>query len=284
MTQPLGSTELARKPSGHSANVIPTVSLALFIYFIALVFGGMFPIRILDPVWQLRVALSLISIGPLALVALAFQHISIDLGATQARRLRHQGFMTLALAASVGYLLLIPLQFSAAIRQHVLVQDAQQNRIAIAEKRLAALRQVVASSPDAAQMDARLRALDGPVLGPSDLVQPMPLLRGQVNAVLDKSALDIRRERQNFPPLPKLVVLPEALRNSIAALALSLGFAALGRRPGAYQSPIKEMQTAWARGRRNRSSRPRSPFEPIVDLWDRLMIMLGRFLAFMLGR
>ena len=55
-------------------------------------------------------------------------------------------------------------------------------------------------------------------------------------AVLDQSALQIRRERevsQHRAPL----LLPERLRNALASLALALGFAALARRPGSDLSP-----------------------------------------------
>lgn len=263
--------------SSHSANTIPAASLALLLLFGSLVIGGMLPLRVLDPAWQLRQAASLLSLGPIALVALALQHLAMDLGAPESRlRLRHKRFMALALVASLGFLLLIPLHGSASIRQLSRVQEAQQQRIAIAAARLAALRQVVATSTDNTQMNTRLRELNGPVLGPSDLVQPLPLLRAQVSAALDQADLQILRERQANPLRPKIALLPDLLRNAIADLALAFGFAALGRRPGAYQSPIRELQSAWERSNRRRAARRSSPLDPLLGLIDRIRVRWWR--------
>lgn len=249
----------------------------MFVLFGTLVLGSLFPLRLLQPVWQLKFAASLVSYAPLALVALGLEQIAQDLGSSEARlRRRHKRFTALALVASLGFLLLIPLQTAASFRQTTVIQGAQQQRIQNAELRLAALRQAVATATSNTQVNERLRELNGPVLGPSDLVQTLPLLKAQVNAALDQGALQIRSERQANPPRPKLALLPDLLRNALANLALAFGFAALGRRPGSYQSPIRELQSAWERRQRRQRGLGISLFEPLQDLIDRITIRFWR--------
>ncbi len=104
------------------------------------------------------------------------------------------------------------------------------------------LRQAVDSADNNAEINQRLQRLQGPVLGPADIAQPLPLLKAQVAAVLDQAAQQIARERQATPPADPWRLLPELLRNGIACLALALGFAALAVRPVAEVSLLQEWQ------------------------------------------
>ncbi|MCX5946945.1 MAG: hypothetical protein NTY67_01730, partial [Cyanobacteria bacterium] len=122
----------------------------------------------------------------------------------------------------------------------------QSSRISGAERRLVALRQAVATASSNEEINQRLQRLQGPVLGPADLAQPLPLLKAQVGAVLDQAQLQIARERQATPPTNPWRLLPELLRNGIACLALALGFAALAVRPGSPRTLLQEWQKGWA--------------------------------------
>jgi hypothetical protein len=95
------------------------------------------------------------------------------------------------------------------------------------------------------EINQRLQRLQGPVLGPADIAQPLPLLTAQVAAVFDQAALQIARERQASPPANPWRLLPELLRNRIDCLALALGFAALAERPGSEVSLLLEWQGGW---------------------------------------
>ena len=119
------------------------------------------------------------------------------------------------------------------------MNTAQATRINSAEAKLKALRQAVASATSNEEINQRLQRLRGPVLGPADLAQPLPLLKAQVAAVLDQAALQIARERQASPPTNPWRLLPELVRNGIACLALALGFAALAVRPGSERSLLQ---------------------------------------------
>ncbi|MEI7665597.1 MAG: hypothetical protein WCI65_06075 [Synechococcaceae cyanobacterium ELA263] len=161
--------------------------------------------------------------------------------------------------AALGFLLLLPLQGVAGLQQSRSSTSVQSSRISGAERRLVALRQAVASAASNEEINQQLQKLQGPVLGPADIAQPLPLLNAQVAAVLDQAAQQIARERQATPPANPWRQLPELLRNGIACLALALGFAALAVRPGSEDSLLQEWQGTWGhwswRLRKRRGSR-----------------------------
>lgn len=268
---PPESPIVASPGRGFSGFGLALAGLMLFVLFAAQVAGSVLPLRLLQPAWQVRVSAALISSAPIALIGLALHQIAIDLGNPDNRlRSRHRLFSQLALLAAIGFLLLIPLQGSAILRQGSAVQQAQILRIANAEKRLEALRQSVVVATSSADLNRRLQELNGPVLGPADAAQPLPLLKAQVDAVLDQAALQIRRERQSNPPLKRHALLPDLLRSAISSLALAVAFAALGRRPGSHRSPLQELQSSLERRSRYQETRRYKP-NLLEDLVDRLL-------------
>jgi hypothetical protein len=135
------------------------------------------------------------------------------------------------------------------------LNTAQAARLQGAEAKLKALRQAVAGAASNAALNQQLQQLQGPVLGPADIAQPLPLLKAQVAAVLDQAALQISREREVSQPRTPLLLLPELLRNALASLAMALGFAALARRPGSDLSLLQELQIRTRRSKQGLSRR-----------------------------
>jgi hypothetical protein len=228
------------------------VALVLFVLFASLVAGALWPVQLLNPAWQLRLAGSLVNGAPFALLGLALLQIAVELGPHDPVLQRRQRLCShLAVAVALGFLLLVPLQGVAGLQQSRSSTSAQSSRISGAERRLVALRQAVASAASNGEINQSLQRLQGPVLGPADIAQPLPLLKAQVAAVLDQAQLQIARERQATPPSDPWRLLPELVRNGIACLALALGFAALAVRPGSELSLLQEWQKGWSGLRRN---------------------------------
>lgn len=233
-----------------SAPGLSVVALVLFVLFATLVAAALFPLQLFDPAWQVRLAGTLINSAPFPLLGLALLQIAAELGPYDPRlKNRARLCSQLAVAASLGFLLLLPLQTVAGLQQGRSLNQAQASRIRGAEVKLKALRQAVASAASNADLNQQLQKLQGPVLGPADIAQPLPLLKAQVAAVLDQAALQIQRERQASQPRTPLLLLPDLLRNALASLALALGFAALARRPGSDRSLLQELQRRWQRFR-----------------------------------
>jgi hypothetical protein len=243
---------------------MPIRSLSWLALVFVLLFGlqllaVLLPFSPLDPAWQWRLTTGLINGAPLPLLALALLLIAEILDPddpllNQRRRL----FSRLAVAASLGFLLLLPLQLSAGLRQQNVVADAQRSRISGGERRLAALRQAAASATSNANLNASLQKLHGQVLGPADLAQPLPLLKAQVNAVFEQAQIQINRDRAALPPASATAALPELLRNSLACLILAGAFGAFAHRPGSDLSLLEEGQARlqglrWQRPGRSRA-------------------------------
>ncbi|MEB3199587.1 MAG: hypothetical protein VKK62_03535, partial [Synechococcaceae cyanobacterium] len=102
------------------------------------------------------------------------------------------------------------------------------------------VRQLTARARSTAELNSELQTLQGPVLGPADLANPLPLLKAQVNAVVDQAQLQINRDRAALPPSTPATALPELLRNALASSLLALAYAAFAGRSGSELSLLEE--------------------------------------------
>ena len=219
------------------------LALVLVLFFALQLLTVLLPFQPLDPAWQWRFSNALVSGATLPLLALALLLIAgqldpVDPLLKQRRRL----FSQLAVAAAIGFLLLLPLQLSAGLRQQQATGSAQLSRIASAEQRLTQLRQRTTAATSIDELNAALQKLGGPVLRPSDLAQPLPLLKAQVNAVFDQAQIQINRDRAALPPSSAVTALPLLLCNALSCLLLAVAYAAFARRPGSDLSLLQETQ------------------------------------------
>lgn len=274
VSTPVASESAKRFTAGGA---LAGASTALFLLFITVVLPGIFPVRLLQPSWLLRFAAALATASPLALTGLALLQVAVAVspGEEQIKK-RFRLFARLAVLAALGFLILLPLQGFALLRQTAILNEVRVSRIERAEQQLNTLRGVVDSATSSEQLNIRLQEVNGPVLGPADRSQPLPLLKAQVGAVLDQAAIQIRKEREANPVVGRLALLPDLMRIALTNAALAFGFASLGRRPGSKQSPISELQSAWQRNTRRRSSRPRSPLKSLRKLLARYDIHYWR--------
>ena len=235
---------------------LSVVCQVLFVVFGTIVLGSLFPLAIASPLWQLRVSVALINAAPIPLAALALLHLAAELDPNDpVLQRRHRVCARLAVAAVAGLLLLLPLQTAAGLRQAQQSGNAQTARIRQGERKLAALRQAVANAPDNAMLNRQLQELDGPVLSPAELNQPLALLRSQVGAVLDQGEALIARERIATPAPGGGGFLPDLLRHGVACLAEAIGFAALAFRSGQSVSLLDEWRDLWFSNRQGRARR-----------------------------
>jgi len=154
---------------------LSVVALVLFVLFGSLVAPVLFPLQLLDPAWQLRLAGTLINTAAFPLLGLALLQIAAELGPHDPLlKNRARLCAQLAVAAALGFLLLLPLQTIAGLRTSRTANNAQASRIQGAEVKLKALRQAVAGAASNADLNQQLQKLQGPVLGPADIAQSFP--------------------------------------------------------------------------------------------------------------
>lgn len=249
----------------HSLSLLALVFVLSFALQLAV---GLFPFQLLEPAWQWRFSTSLINSAFLPLLALALLQIGVYLNpGDPLLRNRQRLFRQLAVPAALGFLLLLPLQLSAGLRQQIAVGRTQVQIIQGAERHLAQLRQATASATSSAELNASMLRLKGPVLGPSDLSNPLPVLKSQVNALFDQAQAQINRERAARQPATATTALPELVRNSLSCLLVATAFAGFARRANAELSLLEEArQWPWRLLRRPGRAKAPSQAEYIRKL------------------
>ena len=213
------------------AGIFEAISLALLGIFLAAVLVNACPPKLLDPQWQLALTADLINNGSLALVGALLTPLALayDRGSKRLRT-RRKAFRRWALAAAIGFLLLIPLQLSAGWRLYRTVTgNAEQQRSQSAEK-LAELRQAIATATSTQEIQARLKQLAGnnASLTPTQLNTPINQLRQDLLAGADQVANRLQQSivqaQSSFKPNR---LIKETIRIAISALFYAAGFAFL---------------------------------------------------------
>ena len=202
-----------------AARGISLAGVAMVALYLCQLAGVTFPLQPLDPRWQLAVGVTLINGSPFPLLALVLVHLAAGIHPSDAPLVaRRRRFSERAVAAALGFLLLIPLMSAAALGQNQRFNQERSEQIGRDERKLLELRQAL--------VQARAGATGG-----------QELLTNLV-AELDQQ---VSRQREQAQSLSRWRVLPEVVRNAFACLALAVGFAGLARRRGVPLSLMEEL-------------------------------------------
>lgn len=207
------------------------VARVLFVLFLSIVVGAALPPKLLDPAWQLALFSAVVNTSGFPLVGLGLLHLAADLDPSSEslcnqRRLCRR----LAVPVALGFVLLVPLQSFSLWQQNSSVVSAQESQLARRESALTDLRQALDSATSTADLQKRLQALNRPPLSAEELATPFPMLKLQAKAALMQAAAAIRQNRQSQPQGRVISMIQVSVQNSVACLALALGFAALAKR------------------------------------------------------
>ena len=206
------------------------VGVCLLAIYCIEVSADVLPPRLLDPRWQFGLANALVNSCSFALVGLAAWHLAGHL-APDEERLQKQldRLARLAAPAALGFLLLIPLQGWALWSGMNVVNASratQVDQIIAKADRLQAAVRAASSTPD---LQSRMQALQGPVLDPATLSQPLPMIKQQLLAALAQARAAANSQRR-LPRLKELWSLGQQwLRAALLALVAALGLASLSR-------------------------------------------------------
>lgn len=222
------SQELDRERVGR---MLSRITLPLFLVFIAAVVASILPIRLLDPTWQLRFTASLINNSSIALFAMALAWLAPVFHPSSGRiRARRDLLASWAMAAVIGYLLLIPLQGFAVWRGIRSANDSQGQQLKSATTRLQELRKATREAANTTELQARLQSLRGPSLPSSSLSQPIESLRPQILSGLDTAETEVRQRFGGLPADRLWQLIQDSLRIMVSALAYAFAFAACSGR------------------------------------------------------
>ena len=181
------------RPAGITINpdlaaVLEALPLALLGIFLASVLVSGWPLKLLDPQWKLGLIGNLINTASLALVGALLTHLAIAFHPGSDRlRARHIAFRRWALAASLGFLLLIPLQMSAGWKLYRALGSNSQQQISQSAKQLTALRLAITTATRTQEIQAKMQKLlaNKVRLTPTQLRTPINQLRQELLIGLD---------------------------------------------------------------------------------------------------
>jgi len=198
--------------------------------FLATVVVGAWPPKILDPQWQLGFSAGLINNASLAVVGALLTPLALAFHPDSDRlRARRNVFRRWALAAAIGFLLLIPLQASAGWRLYRSVTSNAEQQISQSARKLTELRQAIATATSPQDIQAKLNQLVGKNAGltPTQLRTPIDQLRQELLAGADQALnrLQQRIEAQSSFKPDRLI--KETIRISLSSLLYAVGFAFL---------------------------------------------------------
>lgn len=201
-----------------------TVVLATFANL--LIFSS-FPIQLLLPEWQLRMASALLGNGITALLGVVLVVIAQQGLSSRTSGLYGKARLIRQLAGwvAVGYLLLIPVQIAAGYRILNRTSAAEKERILQWGK----LRRQIQLTESEAQLREVLSRLPEPPALPEKFELPFPRFKQDLISGNDArfAALETQGEKAGSERLQNF--LAETLRNTIQSLLLSAGFSATSR-------------------------------------------------------
>lgn len=213
------------------AGVLEAISLGLLGIFLAVVLVSAWPPKLLDAQWHLALTAELINNGSLALVGALLTPLALafDPGSDRLRA-RRNAFRKWALAAAIGFLLLIPLQVSAGWRLYRNVTSQAEKQSSQSAAKLSELRQAIATATSTQEFQARLQQLAGNNAGltPTQLNTPINQLRQELLARADQVANRLQQsivEAQSSLKPDRL--FKETVRIVLSALFYAVGFAFL---------------------------------------------------------
>ena len=203
-------------------------STTLLGVFLAAVLTTAVPPRLMDPQWQLALVAALVNNATAAVLAALLLALAVWIHPFSERlRGRLRLFRRWALAASLGFLLLVPLQGYASWRFYTTITSQQQQQSSESSRKLVELRSAIASASSHQQLQAAVKKLFGPNAGlsPGEFRTPMPELRQQLLAKAEAAGQEISRRIEAQAATKPDLLLKETARIALASVAYAVGFA-----------------------------------------------------------
>lgn len=228
--------------------------LGLLVVFLVTLATTLLPLRLMEPAWQLQTSANLINNGSVALLGMLLIALAAWL-APDDNRLRQRNTLVrrLALAAVVGYLLLIPLQTLALWRGINQGKQELSRQRKAAEARIEAIAKAVDTAKTPEELQSQLQGLPGaPSLPRSQMSASMPELRQNFAGALTYARSRLRAAPSEPDPARIQKLIGESLRISGSALALAFAFAAgtqIGERGPSLLDRFEESREAARRKR-----------------------------------
>ena len=227
------SNLLNQDPDRQAAGaMLYRIGLALFVIFFMLILSAVLPVKLIDPAWQLRLIRSLVNNGTIALIGLVLVSLAPVVHPSEKLTSRRLRIANLAVIASIGFLLIVPLQGLAIWQGLTTFNQAQTRQLQGAKEKIELIRKAVKDSRSTADLQSRLQAIPGPSLPPLDTKQPIEVVRPQLLSMLDAAQGQVRQRSTGLSGERLQQLIQESARVAISSLAFACAFACGAVWPG----------------------------------------------------
>ena len=212
------------------ARLLAALSLILLVMFLAAMVIAAAPPKLLDLSWQLGVSAALINNAFMALMGVLLLVLALGFDPTRPNlRDRWKAWRPWIVAASLGFLLLIPLQLFAAWSFHTSVTLVQKKQISQASERLTQLREAITSANTHEELQNKVRFLFGPNAGlsPAELSTPNGTLRNILLARAEQASNQLKQQIEAQAGRRPDELVKETFRIVISAAGYAITFAYL---------------------------------------------------------
>jgi len=239
------------------AGPLQGVALGLLVAYAAGLLRVLLPLALLQPAWQLRAAeasraAAHIPLFAVILLLLAQRYDPRDVGLAR----RVVWVRRLAAAAALGYLLLLPLQVSAALRQIDQTVSLESRQLQRIESVVTAIER--ADSPQA--MNRAIAGLPGlPANFQGQFARPIPEVRTALLAQIRPQIQPLQARLSQLRTQRLQDLLPSVIFDSFIALGLFIAFAAVGCSGEGQPTLLQRCLSPFGRLRVGGVSRSRGP-------------------------
>ena len=202
----------------------------LFIYAITIAAQAL-PLKVFAMDWQISMINVITSSSILPLQGLVLAHLAAYLDPAEPRfEVFCQNLRRWALPATLGFLLIIPLQsynFVKGIRNYR--QNAAKNERTITQT-FGDIRNAVERASTTADLQKRLADLNAPGLSPADRTAPLPAIRPTLLAEIQKAEKKAKANISQQDPEQFWLFSKQMVGSILAAFAFAFAFAAAAKR------------------------------------------------------
>ena len=222
------------------------IGLVLMLAYLLLVLASAFPLRLLNPAWQVQFTGAIVDNAAIPLLGLTLLHLAAFFDPEDEWLQARLGWLArLAVLASLGFLLLIPLRAYNIWALTDVVGNVQERRLDEASSRLSRLREAVRSATSKEDLAVRLQAAKAPPLPAALAAQPLETIRADMNRSFDRLEAAVKQRRQQGarkqPAQSRSNLLIANGRQILTSLLYAVAFAAAGQRPSSAFSFLDDV-------------------------------------------
>jgi len=232
-------------PAVQISRRLSLIGFCLLLVYCVFVVRAALPMQLLNIVWQIQLSTSVVEFAPIALLGVVLICLGSFLDQGNEDLVSMQRTVAkLALIASVGFFLLIPLRMFHIFAFQQTIGNVQDRQVAQGLTRVKKIKEAVNQANSREDLEARLKAMSAPPLPEALRQRNLPDLKQGLLRSLNQVEAQFQRR---MPTPGKEKELNSYLSNGkmmLSALLYAAAFAAAGQRSNSEENFLDEISLA----------------------------------------